>query len=369
MRVLRVTPSYASPDRPGSGLNAFYHSKFSVNKTLILTESKNIKYFCNKNDVILKPINVNMGSLAKPDASILFQIFKGYSKILRSLEFLFKALKHIHVFKPELVHLYSPIHLVTGIYCKLVFDSTLVISLHGTDSFRIKKNRVLRSLLLFSDKVLLMSESMRKDINIPNDLGAYLGNGFDDNIFNKNNEVAKNKQIITVGNLRWQKDHHTLIKAFSEFQKIYTDYNLIIVGDGELKSELEDLIESLNIKSKVTLKGALSPHDVASLMKQSEFFCLSSVSEGFPKVILESMACGLPVLTTNVGDISTVVNDAGIIVKPSCVDSLYSGMLAMVDQHKSLKSAISNSNIHLRSWRNITTKLDDIYKSLIAKND
>lgn len=367
MKLLRVTPSYASREKPGSGLNAYYHSKFGSNETLVLTESKELNYLESSTNVILKPIKVNMSSLAKPNAPIFFQILKGFLKIFRSFEFLFKSIKHLHRFRPTIVHLYTPIHLATGIYCKLVFNSILVISLHGTDSFRIKKAPILRRLLLFSDRVLLMSENMRKDINISSRLVTFLGNGYDNDIFYNDEKSSRKKQIIAVGNLRWQKDHHTLIKAFSKFKKKYPDYRLIIVGDGDLKLDLEKLIKSLGLESFVKLAGALPSKSVANIMRQSDFFCLSSVSEGFPKVILEALACGLPVLSTDVGDISDVVKDAGIIVKPSSVECLYEGMLLMKEKNQLVRSREFHGLIGLRSWKNISIKLDNIYKSLLLK--
>ncbi|MBT4764666.1 glycosyltransferase [bacterium] len=114
-----------------------------------------------------------------------------------------------------------------------------------------------------------------------------------------NNKYWRNKfeyHILSVGRLAFQKDHETLIKAFS-FSLEYIDAELVIVGQGELKKDLLDLIRELNLGDRVRLVGfQINP---SCWYKFSDLFVLSSRWEGFGNVIVEALEYGVPVLSTD----------------------------------------------------------------------
>ena len=105
-----------------------------------------------------------------------------------------------------------------------------------------------------------------------------------------------NYKILSVGALKVQKDHKTLLKAFSLLIK---DFNckLIVVGDGYLKNDLLELIQKLKLQKNVKLVGYYSDLDI--WYKTADLFVLSSRWEGFANVIVESLQFGLPVVSTN----------------------------------------------------------------------
>ena len=111
--------------------------------------------------------------------------------------------------------------------------------------------------------------------------------------FNNNVQV-----IISVGRLTKEKDHETLIKAFALVKKdISREVKLIILGDGDKRPSLEKLIHKLSLTEDVSLPGfADNPY---SYMKRSSVFVLSSLWEGFGNVLVEAMALGVPVVSTN----------------------------------------------------------------------
>lgn len=135
---------------------------------------------------------------------------------------------------------------------------------------------------------------------------------------NKNDEIM----ILSVGRFNEQKDYPNLFKVI----KILKDKNLIekvkfyIAGDGELRSELEQLIRVLNISDNVTLLGIRS--DIPELMNQAHFFVLPSKFEGFGLVVAEAMACGAYVIATNSGGVAEVMGDTGILVPPKNSEAL-----------------------------------------------
>jgi len=165
-------------------------------------------------------------------------------------------------------------------------------------------------------------------------------NGIDLSKFKLSKIDKKNDEmmILSVGRFNEQKDYPNLFKAI----KILKDNNLIekvkfyIAGDGELRSELEQLIKILNISDNVTLLGIRS--DIPELMNQAHFFVLSSKYEGFGLVVAEAMACGAFVIATNSGGVAEVMGDTGILVPSQNSEALA----------EALKEAMSKTALELQ---------------------
>ncbi len=128
--------------------------------------------------------------------------------------------------------------------------------------------------------------------------------------------------ILSVGRFNEQKDYPNLFRAI----KILKDNNLIekikfyIAGDGELRSELEQLIKILNISDNVTLLGKRS--DIPTLLNKADYFILSSRHEGLPTVVIEAMACGTFVIATDCGGSAEIMGDTGLLVPPQDSEAL-----------------------------------------------
>lgn len=122
-------------------------------------------------------------------------------------------------------------------------------------------------------------------------------------IYNQVDEVFYNTKyngirhdIVTTGRLTAQKNHKMLIRAFASIADTITD-NLIIYGEGELRPELEKLIEELHMKSRIFLPGRTE--NVAETIKSAKLFVLSSDYEGMPNSLMEAMALGIPCISTD----------------------------------------------------------------------
>ena len=105
--------------------------------------------------------------------------------------------------------------------------------------------------------------------------------------------------ILSVGALKFEKDHKTLIQAFSYVVKGNSNAKLVILGDGPLRGNLEDLILQLGLKNNVELPGfILNPYP---WYRSADLFVLSSLWEGFGNVIVEALECGVPIVSTDSG--------------------------------------------------------------------
>jgi len=125
----------------------------------------------------------------------------------------------------------------------------------------------------------------------------------------KNNCPIDTKLIIFVGRLEGQKDPLMLINTFRYINKIFPQSRLLIVGNGLLRKEIEQRVSQHGLIDFVFFYGNLPQNEVADLLKISDVFLLTSASEGMPISVLEALGCGLPVVSTDVGEVKRVVRN------------------------------------------------------------
>ena len=94
------------------------------------------------------------------------------------------------------------------------------------------------------------------------------------------------------------KNHEMQLRAFAGLKDKYPEYTLVIYGDGELRSYIEETAEELGIAKRVFLPGVVQ--DVAERIGQASLFLLTSYSEGVSNALIEALALGLPVIATDV---------------------------------------------------------------------
>lgn len=124
-------------------------------------------------------------------------------------------------------------------------------------------------------------------------------------------------RILNVGRLSVHKAQHDLIDACALLRDRGIDFLCTIVGEGELRHDLEQQIQDRQLTSLVELTGAKFHQEVLALYGQYDLFVLCSITEGQPVVLMEAMRAGIPVISTQISAIPELVQDAGILVPPS----------------------------------------------------
>lgn len=142
-------------------------------------------------------------------------------------------------------------------------------------------------------------------------------NGIDLNKFKNNpkniSQEPNTLNIIAVGRFTDAKDYPNLINAFAILKKNNNRaIKLTIVGDGELRSQIESLIKELNLDKDITLLGRRS--DIPELLSQADIFVLASKHEGLPTVVIEAMACECYVVATDCGGSAEILGNTGRLV-------------------------------------------------------
>ena len=135
-------------------------------------------------------------------------------------------------------------------------------------------------------------------------------------------QLAENTRfVLYVGRLHPQKDPLLTIKAFAALQQ--PNVHLLIAGEGELKATIAAEIASLAIGDRVTMLGGVTPQKVSELYRLSSVFVVSSAYEGVPIVVLESLACGTPIVGTECGEIPLILTEnSGIMVSDREVSTM-----------------------------------------------
>jgi GalNAc-alpha-(1->4)-GalNAc-alpha-(1->3)-diNAcBac-PP-undecaprenol alpha-1,4-N-acetyl-D-galactosaminyltransferase len=135
--------------------------------------------------------------------------------------------------------------------------------------------------------------------------------------------LSTSPSLIAIGRLHPQKGFDLLIKAFHQIQDKYPDWQLIILGEGPMRLELEELRSQLQLTDRVHLPGLVT--NVPDYLRQADLFVMPSRFEGFPMALCEAMAYGLPVLAADcLSGPRDIIDDGvnGVLVKTEDVDAL-----------------------------------------------
>ncbi len=149
--------------------------------------------------------------------------------------------------------------------------------------------------------------------------------------------------ILNVGRLHPQKAHDVLLQAFSCFIHEFPGWQLVILGEGPLKEDLQRHAESLGIHSYVDWRGNVK--DIEAFYKAATFFVLPSRYEGMPNALLEAMSRGLPPIITDAspGPLEYVEhNESGLVVPVDDVEALSYAMKRLAE-NKSLRERLSEN--------------------------
>jgi colanic acid/amylovoran biosynthesis glycosyltransferase len=141
------------------------------------------------------------------------------------------------------------------------------------------------------------------------------------------------QRILTVGRLVPEKAQSLLLDAVARLVELGHDVVATIVGDGPDHDRLVVLRDELRLTKRVTFSGAVGQDDLVGMFEDADLFVLPSFDEGVPVVLMEAMACGLPVITTRIAGIPELVADdvSGVLVPPGRVDLLVDAISRLLE--------------------------------------
>lgn len=134
--------------------------------------------------------------------------------------------------------------------------------------------------------------------------------GLDDSFYSTTPPSHRNKhpkQLLCIGRLKEDKGQLLLIQAMKLAVDAGVDANLVLAGDGELRSKLEEMIKQFNLTERVSITGWISSAEVKSLLAESDAMILPSFSEGLPVALMEALATRTPVITSYLAGIPELI--------------------------------------------------------------
>ncbi len=220
--------------------------------------------------------------------------------------------------------------LKTLLYRRLVYKWTVKKADKIISNSRSHTEDLLKYLPLKESKIALVYEALDHNLFKPIDDPA----GFDDVL----RSLGIHRPFILFVSSLWPyKNAETLISAFAKIRTQLKEYQLVIAGfarDQQYLSSLKEQVSALGIQKKVLFTGGLVHEKLARLYQTATVFVYPSLYETFGLTILEAMACGCPVITSNVSSMPEIAGDAAILFEPGDADELASKILTLLTHNE-----------------------------------
>lgn len=259
----------------------------------------------------------------------------------------------------------------------------VIISARGSDinfypSFRLIRP-VIRWTLARANGLVAVSASLRDvmlGLGAPADRIRVIGNGIDTSRFAPADArearaqlklPASGRIIVSVGALIPLKGFQFLIPAFAQMASGFSDARLFILGEGGYRSELEALIQKYKVQDRVTLQGSVPNEQLRFWFSAASVSCLVSSREGWANVLLESMACGTPVVATRVWGAPEVITspEFGTLVQQN-VDDISAALEAALS--KDWNRSLIAEHAAKRTWQVVAAELEEFLSARISSH-
>lgn len=315
--------------------------------------------------------------------------FFGLPSILGSLNDLLRVLSiliciKINKIQFDIIHAHyaHPPGFVAVLLAKIM-KKPVLITCHGSDiheyteinyTNKLRKQRVLYAIKNATHLITVSHFLKRKIISlgINDEKIEVIYNGKNKEFYPRNKVEVRRKLglpldkkiILNVGVLTPIKGTVYLINAFADLIKERDDLLLIIIGEGPLRSELENKARSLNLEQYVQFIGFVPNEELVFWFNAADLFVLPSLGEGFGIVIIEALSCGIPVVASNIGGIPEIINEdhLGILVPPENTKELSTGILQAINKKWNRNSLIERSKYY--SWDNVAKLTSDVYEKI-----
>lgn len=259
------------------------------------------------------------------------------------------------------------------------FNKPVVITARGTDINLIPRYRLPRKMILWAAQraqgMITVCNALRDEmVTLGGDAGRItpLRNGVDLQIFQPVDRDAMRKAfglkqftLLSAGHLVPVKGHDLVITALS----MLDDVRLLIAGNGPERKKLEDLAQRLNVANRVTFLGALPQAELKNYYGAADALVLASSREGWANVLLESMACGTPVVASNVWGTPEVVAsaDAGVLMPERTAEGVAQAIRTLRAQYPDREA--TRRYAERFSWDDTTAGQVELFQRILGKSN
>jgi len=366
MKILRITSDLYPYVVGGLGLHTHYLSRLQAQM------GHDVTVYISKKDgkLISKSVDGYKIQSFKPSV----QLF-GNSIMPNMFYYLMKNRNNF-----DILHAHSHLFFSTNMSAavKKMGAPPLVITNHGLISQSAPKwlsdiytPTVAKWTFDMASKILCYTDSEKEQlesIGVSSNKIAVIHNGIDTDQFSPSDEDRSKFQILWVGRFVPGKGVEYLIDAFAKIKRNYYNIKLLMIGTGPLKNDVIKQIEALDLSGNVIIKDFVPNSEIPELYRNSDLFVLPSLEEGVPRTILEAMACGVPVVCTNLPQLDKIVKDCGIVVPVKDSEALATSIediLSNIPKKKMLGQNGRERVVKNYSWNDTVIKTVELYKCLI----
>jgi glycosyltransferase involved in cell wall biosynthesis len=180
---------------------------------------------------------------------------------------------------------------------------------------------------------------------------------------------ALERYVLCVGTLQTRKNHLGLIQAFQQIQDQVPHTLVIAGGDGSGAADIRAYLDA-HSEARVRLIGYIEDADLPALYTGADALALPSLWEGFGLPLIEAMACGIPVLTSNISSLAEVATGAALIVDPRHINDIAEGLRALLHDQFLRERLISAGLERARmfSWENTARQTIEVYRQVVRRS-
>ncbi len=312
---------------------------------------------------------------------------------IRDLMTIWKVYRVIRALNPHVVHTHtSKAGFVGRIAAKLAGVPVIVHTFHGhvfrgyfspfvTQIF-INLERITARM---SDTVITLTEGLRRELAdeyriirraritvlpLGLDLQRFADTPRKQGVFRASLNIPPDAPLIgIVGRLAPVKNHALFLRAAALIAKTIPAARFVIVGDGKLRAELETQIDALGLRACVQITGWIA--ETAPVYSDLDVLAISSVNEGTPVTVIEALAAGCPVVTTNVGGLSDLLDGGalGALVPSENVEALAHALIDAVQSPPDNAEIARAQTLMLDRYgiERLVSDMDNLYRALLAK--
>lgn len=225
-----------------------------------------------------------------------------------------------------------------------------------------------------ADKIICYTETEKEqliDLGIEEKKISVIHNGICTETFSPSTSPPE-KQILWIGRYTPGKGVDYLIEAFRIFHQRYPEYTLLMVGRGPKKDEITRMIQENGLESSIQLLDFIPNAELPNLYRKSSIFVLPSLEEGVPRTILEAMACGVPVVCTELPQLVDIVAGSGILVPVRESEAIAEALIQIVtdpDRARELGESGRDRVASDFSWEDTVRRTLELYEEVIASSD
>jgi len=184
------------------------------------------------------------------------------------------------------------------------------------------------------------------------------------------NERQEEFEILYAGSLYALKGLPFLIQAIAHVRRNKTKANLTIVGEGTQKETLIALAKALRIEKHVKFEGFIPYSKMPMYYNRCDIFCFPTLGEPFGKAVIEAMACGKPVIATNIGGTAEIIQNGanGILVPPADSETMAVEIDRLINdaqERRRISKKARETTVERFSWEKIAEKYHQMYAGLL----